>query len=213
MSTMVATPSQAPPEKLEITPEELLSMPDSGHYELIDGELKERNVRVLSSIVAVNMSTSLRVHCARSGAGDVLDSECGYRCFPWKPRRVRRADVSFIRAGRLTDEVISEGDCSIPPDLAVEVISPNDLASELNLKIEEYLRAGVRLVWVVDPEVRTVEVYRGDGTTQRLRENDRLSGEDVLVGFECQIASLFPHPGLSQTESAPSVEPSRTGSN
>ncbi|MGO9467324.1 MAG: Uma2 family endonuclease [Isosphaeraceae bacterium] len=212
MSTMVATQPEASRQKIEVTPEELLSMPDGGHYELIDGELKERNGSVLSSIVAVNMSTSLKIHCAQTGAGDVLDSECGYRCSPWIPRRVRRADVSFIRKGRLTDEVLSEGDCSIPPDLAVEVISPNDLASELNLKIEEYLRAGVRLVWVVDPEVRTIEVYRCDGTTQRLRENERLSGEDVLVVFECQIASLFPKPGPAQTQTARSTEPSQAGS-
>jgi Uma2 family endonuclease len=191
MSTMVATQPEAMP-KAELTPEELLAMPDGGHYELIDGEPRERKVSVLSSIVAVNVSTALNAHCAQTGAGVVLDSELGYRCFPWKPGRIRRADVSFIRSDRLSKERLSEGFCSIAPDLAVEVVSPNDLVSELDQKVEEYLRAGVRLVWEVHPEIRAIQVYRADGTAGRFREHDEISGEDVVPGFRCQVGSLFP---------------------
>jgi Uma2 family endonuclease len=197
---MVATLSKTLPDKVEVTPEELLSMDDSGHNELIDGELKERNASVLSSLVTSQVLRGLANHVAANRLGSVLPPDCGYRCFPWEPRRVRRADVSFIRADGLTNEVLSAGDCPIPPDLAVEVNSPEDLVAELNLRIEEYLRAGVQLVWVVDPQIRTVEVYSSDETTERLRENDKLSGENVIAGFECQVAALFPIPSQSVTE-------------
>jgi Uma2 family endonuclease len=192
-------------------PEDLLSMADSGHYELIDGEPRERHVSVLSCLISSEVNRLLGDHCRERGLGWLFTSELGYRCFPWKPRRVRRADVSFIRADRLTARILSEGDCTIPPDLAVEVISPNDLASELNLKIEEYLRAGVRLVWVVDPEVRIVQVFRANGSGQWLREQDSLSGEDVVAGFECQVAALFPIPSQSPTENPTNTEPSPAG--
>lgn len=211
MSTMVATLPEAPPEKLEVTPEELQSMPDSGHYELVDGELRERNVSVLSCLISHEIGRVLGDYCRKHGLGWLFSSDLGYRCFPWRPRRVRRADVSLIRADRLTDLVLSEGDCTIPPDLAVEVVSPNDLASEVNLKIEEYLRAGVGLVWVVDPEVRIVQVFRADGSGQWLRENDSLSGEDVIPGFECKVAALFPILSQSATESSASGDASRAG--
>jgi Uma2 family endonuclease len=189
---MVATLTEALPDKVEVTPEALLTMSDGGHYELIDGELKERNASVLSCLISSEVNRLLGDHCRGRGQGWLFSAELGYRCFSWNPRRVRGADVSFIRADRLTAEVLAEGHCTIPPDLAVEVVSPNDLASELNLKIEEYLRAGVGLVWVVDPEIRTVDIYRSNGTVDRLRENDRLCGEDVVPGFECQVAAFFP---------------------
>ncbi len=139
MSTMVATKSEAKPN-VRITPEQLLEMPDGGHYELIDGEVRERSVSVLSNLIAAGITGMLHNHCQPHNLGWVLASELGYRCFPWKPGRVRRADVSFIRADRLTEEHLSEGFCSIPPDLAVEVVSPNDLVDKLDEKVEDYLR-------------------------------------------------------------------------
>ena len=81
---------------------------------------------------------------------------------------------------------------TIAPDLAVEVISANDLVAELDEKTEEYLAAGIPLVWVIDPEVRTVVIHRGDGTLAKLRENDDLTGESVIPGFHCKVAELFP---------------------
>jgi Uma2 family endonuclease len=116
---------------------------------------------------------------------------------------VRKADVSFIRLDRQTAaQAIEEGHCPIAPDLAVEVLSPNDLAYEVALKVSEYLRAGVRLVWVVHPEVRTVEVHRPQGAGVILHEQDELSSEDVLPGFRCRVADLFVMPTQSQPATA-----------
>jgi Uma2 family endonuclease len=192
MSTIVATQSAVSP-KTEVTPEELLAMPDGGHYELIDGELRERNMSLLSSRVAVSLARRLDLHCEQNNLGWVVDAECGYKCFPWKPSRIRRADVSFIGIDRLpSDEQRSQGYVTIPPDLAVEIVSPNDRVSELDEKIDEYLRAGVRLIWIINPETRKVQVWRHDGSVIPLRAEDELSGEDVLPGFRCKVEDLFP---------------------
>jgi len=182
MSTMVTIEPEVMP-KAEVTPEELLAMPDGGHYELIDGELRERRVSFLSNLVAAEVNRILGNHCREHHLGWTLAAELGYRCFPWKPRRIRRADVSFIRADRVSKERLSESFCTIAPDLAVEVVSPNDLMWEVHEKVEEYLRAGVKLVWVVHPNVNAVQVFRADGPMgQRAGFGQRAN---------CQVRTLF----------------------
>jgi Uma2 family endonuclease len=116
----------------------------------------------------------------------------GYACFPGHPKKVRKPDVSFVKEERMTAELFETGFLPIAPDLAAEVISPGDLAHEVAEKIEEYLQAGVSLVWVVEPELRIVDVYRKSGVNNRLHETDDLLGEDVLPGFCCKVAELFP---------------------
>jgi Uma2 family endonuclease len=88
--------------------------------------------------------------------------------------------------------------CPIPnsnlefaPDLVVEVLSHNDRPGELLAKVADWLDAGARLVWVIDPERRLARVYRADGTEHILGEADRLLGEDVLPGFSCSLASIL----------------------
>jgi Uma2 family endonuclease len=122
-----------------------------------------------------------------------------YQCFPDDPDKVCKADVSFIRLIRYTaEQAQQEGHVRIAPDLAVEVISPNDLYYEVESKVEDYLRAGVQLVWVVNPESRTVWVRRADGTGVTLHENDELTGEEVLPGFRSRVGDLFILPQPAQ---------------
>jgi energy-coupling factor transporter ATP-binding protein EcfA2/Uma2 family endonuclease len=205
MSTMVATPPPAAP-KHQLAPEDLLAMPDGGHYELIDGQLKERRVSVLSNFIALEIGGRLYNHCREHDSGWLFAAELGYRCFPWKPGQVRRADVSFIRRERYSwDQLTHDGFMTLAPDLAVEVVSPNDYGREIEEKVDDYLRAGVPLVWVVYPEIRVVHVYRGDGTAGRFRGADELSGEDVLPGFRCKVDDLFPRPAEAD---APGLRPS-----
>jgi Uma2 family endonuclease len=194
MSTITTLPPKAPGEA-DVTPDELLAMPDGKHYELVDGVPVEQTMSLLASQVASNLNYFMVGHCRPDGLGWVLESSCGYQCFPWKPSLVRRPDVSFIRRGRLPAESQwSAGYVTIPPDLAVEVTSPNDEVYKLEEKVEEYLRAGVRLIWIIHPEVQTIQVIRSDGSGYRLRSSDELSGEDVVPGFRCPVASLFPTP-------------------
>src|SRR5437868_8456946 len=146
------------------TPEDLLSMPDGERFELVGGQLVGTEAGAESSWIANLVSVSITQFVQRHGLGWVFTSECGYQCFPDDPLRVRKPDVSFVARGRLPGNRIPTGHISVAPDLAVEVTSPNDHYWEVREKVEEYLAAGVRLVWVVDPKTRSIEVFRGDGS-------------------------------------------------
>jgi Uma2 family endonuclease len=174
------------------TPEELSAMPDAANYELVDGQLVERNVSTLSCLVESMVHARIFSHAQQGKLGPVWTGTMGFACFPDRPKKVRRPDVSFVKAERMTPELMQTGYLPIAPDLAVEVISPGDLAHEVAEKIEEYMHAGVSLIWVIEPELRLVDVYRKNGVNTRLRETDELLGEDVLPGFHCRIAELFP---------------------
>ena len=77
------------------------------------------------------------------------------------------------------------------PDLVVEVVSPGDSRREVREKVEAWLRAGVRLVWIVDPATRSATAFRSPEDATRLSENDAMDGEDVVPGFTCRIGDLF----------------------
>jgi Uma2 family endonuclease len=174
------------------TPEDLLSMPDEKNYELVDGHLVERNISQLSSWVGGRTHRILDTYVDDHKLGWVWPADLGYECYPDNPNKVRKPDVSFIRIERMPDGPSSDGYAHIPPDLAAEVVSPNDLWQEVNGKVYEYLEAGVPMVWVIDPEGRTVHVYRRGGNGSLLREGDELSGEEIIPGFRCPVTSLFP---------------------
>jgi Uma2 family endonuclease len=181
------------PTKSEYTPEALLAMPDGKCYELVDGQLVERNVSLLSSLVGARIISMLDSFSRPNSLGWVFAQGCGYQCFPDSPRKVRRPDASFIRRDRLPlDQLEDEGYSTIPPDLVAEVVSPGDSAYDVEAKVEEYLSAGVKLVWVVYPPTRTVHIYRLDGSPSKLASTDDLTGEDILPGFRCRVADLFP---------------------
>ncbi len=84
-----------------------------------------------------------------------------------------------------------QGFLDVAPDLVVEVLSPHDSAAGLTQKLREYFAIGVRLVWVADPGARAVLAYRSLTDVREIRETDRLTGDDVLPGFEVPVASLF----------------------
>lgn len=187
------------------TPEDLLKMPDGDRYELVNGHLVERTMSLWSSYVAGEVYGRVRNHCRQHQLGWPLPEGTTYQCFPGDPAKVRRADVSFFRLGRISaEQALAEGHVRIAPDLAVEVISPNDVLYDVHAKVAEFLSAGVRLVWVVNPQTRWVEVHRAEGTGTILRENDELDGEQVLPGFRCRVGDLFlPPAGVSPEPSRP----------
>jgi Uma2 family endonuclease len=174
------------------TPEELLKMPDGDRYELVDGNLVEHPMSFWSSYVGGVLVWRLSNHCYPNQLGWVQPEGTTYQCFPHKPEQVRKADVSFIRLDRMSFvQATKEGHTTIAPDLAVEVVSPTDVAYDLDEKVEDFLKAGVRLVWVVHPVTRTVQIHRLNGSVGQLGEHDELSGEDVLPGFGCRVGDLF----------------------
>jgi Uma2 family endonuclease len=107
------------------------------------------------------------------------------------PDTVRGPDVAYWSAERLPLEQVPAGYPDAPADLCVEVLSPGDTQLQVQEKVREYLHRGVRLVWVVDPEARTVTVYRDPDDGRILWQNATLSGEDGLPGFSCRVAELF----------------------
>jgi Uma2 family endonuclease len=121
--------------------------------------------------------------------GEVTAAEGGF-VLSTDPDTVRAPDVGFIAKARLTGPT-SPRYFSGPPDLAVEVVSPNDTASEIHDKVFDYLRAGTRLVWVVYPHSRTVAVYGPDITARFLDRDGVLDGGDVLPGLTLPVREVF----------------------
>jgi Uma2 family endonuclease len=177
--------------KTRYTPEDLLTMQDGDRYELVNGELVERDMSYWSSYIAGVIHRLVSTYCLDKKRGWVAPEGATFQCFPGDPQKVRKADVSFIRLDRLTAEMATDqGHMSIAPDLAVEVTSPGDLYYK-DAKTEEWLAAGVQLVWVVNPRTRMVMVRRADGTATSFHENDELTGESVIPGFRCRVGELF----------------------
>jgi len=174
----------------QFTPDDLLNLPDDVNYELVNGNLVERNMGGTSSWVAMNIGALLVAFCKKTGAGWIFGTDAGYQCFAF-PDTVRKPDVSFIRKGRLPGDRTPDGYIKVPPDLAVEVLSPRDLVYDVEKKVMQYLSAGVLEVWVVNPETRTVRVHRSDGRIEGLGEGDVISGGQLLPGFSCAIKEFF----------------------
>src|SRR5262245_61142480 len=184
MATLTAT--------RRVTPEEFLKMPDSDRYELVHGRLVELPMSVLSSYVAGRIFSRLGQFLEPKRTGWLFPEGTAFRCFPHERGLVRKPDTAYIRLDRLAvAQAAEEGYVPVAPDLAVEVVSPNDIAKELEDKIDDFKRAGVRLIWVVYPQHRIVRIHRADGTIQQVGENDELNGEDVIPGFRCAVRELF----------------------
>jgi len=153
----------------------------------------EKRAGTLSSWVAARI-LRLLAGLEDQGVGWVLPSDTGFQCFSSDRQKVRKPDVSFIRRGRLFDEQLPSGYCPIAPDLAVEVLSPNDRVYDIDARVTDYLEAGVPLLWLVNPEPRVVQVIRPAGSSVRLGEADDLTGGEVLPEFHCRVADLFALP-------------------
>ena len=107
------------------------------------------------------------------------------------PDTVRAPDVSFVSQERVPPEGAPEGYWELAPDLAVEVVSPNDTAAEVQSKVQMWLEYGVRLAWVVYPPTRSVVAYRSLKDISTFTAGDNLSGDNVVPGFECAVAEIF----------------------
>ncbi len=174
-----------------LEPDDLLRMPDGDHYELIDGVPREKPMGAEADLIALRLGGRIEAFAAAHKLGLVFGAQTGYQCFPGKPKRVRMPDASFVAKGRLPGDKAPKGYVTLAPDLAVEVLSPGEFAEELWEKLADYKSAAIRLVWVVSPATRLVQVRRADGSMSELDETGTLSGGDVLPGFACPVADLF----------------------
>jgi Uma2 family endonuclease len=177
-------------------PEDLLALPDEGlGYELVGGRLVARHSGPLASAVAANIGAIIGEFVRARRDGHVFDPSCGYQCFADAPSDVRKADFSFVRAGRLPGGWQTGPYVRVAPDLVVEVVAPRDLACEVEGKVEAFLGAGARLVWSANPKTKTVRILRPAaaklGPIGTVSGGDPIDGEEVLPGFECRVAEFF----------------------
>ena len=120
---------------------------------------------------------------------------------------VRKPDASFVKTGRFPGDVLPKGWAKSPPDLVVEVVSPNDLVYKLEEKLNDYRKVGVPLIWVINPESRTVTVYRRDGSISRLQDDDEPLRRGRGARLSLPIREILPP--LGQPEEAQPI-PTRT---
>jgi len=181
----------------KITPDDLLQMGDEGKgFELVKGELMELNLSARSSRIGGQIYRQLENYSRSQSPGWAFPPETGFRCFRTDPDRVRKPDAAFIALQRFTrDEYEEEGFIEVVPDLVAEVISPDDNAEEVEIKIEAWLEAGVKVLWEVYPATCSIRAYRPDNTITLFRITDTLSASDLLPGFACPVADLFKLPG------------------
>jgi Uma2 family endonuclease len=176
-----------------ITAEEFFRMPDpedGSRQELVRGRIETMPPPGgRHGVCCSKVNRHLANFVEANHLGTVCSNDTGF-ISERNPDTVRGPDVSFWSKQRLPE--VPEDYIKVAPDLAVEVVSPGDRFSRIQKKILHHLTHGVELVWVVDPEDRSVTVYRPGKQAVILEENQTLTGEDVLPGFSCPIADLLP---------------------
>ena len=188
----VSAPSEQAPAR-PITADELLRLPTGmgQRYELVNGELRTMTPAGYEhGDIVAEIGMRLRVYVRANGLGRVSGAETGFRLHS-NPDTVRAPDVAFVSQVRIPAGKLPQGYFPGAPDLAVEVISPSEVAADIQSKVTEYFEAGVRLVWIVYPNNRQVAVYRSvlDGVI--LSADDTLDGADLIPGFACRVAEFF----------------------
>jgi len=171
------------------TDADLMHVPRDGRkYELVNGDIVVSPAGMRHGRVIVKLTARLDAHVEAKHLGMVFDSSTGFRL----PRgNVRSPDVSFVTTARLPKGEIPQGFGELAPDLVVEVLSPGDDEPALFEKLGEYLGAGVRLIWVIDPTRRSATAYRSLVQTRHLAADDFLDGEDIVPGFRCSLSEVL----------------------
>lgn len=173
------------------TADELLELDDGCRYELMNGELvpmppANEEHATITVTLAIEVGSFIRRH----NLGRAISGDPGLR-IRHDPDLVLAPDFAFTRRERLTSEQPDRAFITIMPDFVVEILSPSERAGRVSAKIQTYLAAGVELVWIIDPEERTVAIYAASGTVQFLRQADTLDGGDLLPGFSLPVSELF----------------------
>lgn len=170
---------------------DLAAIEEPGRYDLIRGELL-RMPPAGGNHGKFSMSLgSLLWNWARdTRAGIVLSAETGF-VLSRDPDVLLSPDASFVSMDRLPPEHERVGYWQLAPDVAVEVVSPSDRSSAVDAKVAEYLRAGTRLVLVVQPELRSIAVWTPDLRARVYGEAEEIDLDDVLPGFRLRIADVF----------------------
>ena len=175
-----------------LTAADLLQLDGEGvRGELIRGVLCETMpAGELHGKIVMRLGGTLFSFIEPRGLGTLFASDSGV----WlerEPDTVREPDIAFTSVEKLPLDAWNTGYAEVMPDLVVEVASPSDSRREVHDKARMWLSHGVRLVWVVHPETRRVDVHRPDHPVATLGDQDALDGLDVLPGFSCAVSAVF----------------------
>ena len=175
-----------------VTAEQLLRMPDDGYrYELLaDDLIKMSPAGWKHGAVVGCLHTLLSRYIDEYNLGQMFGAGTGF----WinrNPDTVLAPDISFIHRDNFPASDPEEAFWPGPPDLAVEVVSPNDTMKYVDEKVKAWLDAGTIMVWVVNPKWRNVTVYRSANDIKTLTEDEHLDGQEVVPDFRCQVSEIF----------------------
>lgn len=172
--------------------DDLLLLPHDGfRYDLIRGELLRMTPAGGEHGSLINRITiPLGGYIATHDLGESFAAETGFQLSS-EPDTVLAPDFAFVAKGRIPAGGIPKAFWPGPPDLAIEVVSPNDTVYEVSAKVDEYLRAGTLAVWIVNPKTRSVTEHRPNADPHVWDENDALDGGDVVPGFTLGLGVLF----------------------
>lgn len=174
-----------------VTPEQLLALPDSKGLEIVAGKLVQNKVGAESSELAAEIVGLLLQYLREKRIGRVFVPDASFQCFPHDPTMVRKPDVAFLSYDKWPANKRLGAFIKVAPELAIEVLSPNDVVKEVNDKVNDYLEAGVSLVWVVNEFCRYVEVHSPMEPPRIATLDDELTCEQILPGFRCRVSEIF----------------------
>ena len=182
------------------TIDDLACFPDDGkRRELVDGRIVEWDVTTLRHGVFVNLLATLITKLVRQHRpGSVATTDVLVRIFG-SSYHARGGDIAFFARGRLPNN-LDEAQTDVAPDFVVEVLSPNDRADEVQTKVRDWLRVGVRLLWHVDPVTGITAVYGPEGSKELVDPDDTLDGGTVLPGFSVRLRDLLNEQTAEQQE-------------
>lgn len=186
----MSMPAAESPESL-MTAEELerLVLPGK-QFELVRGRLVVREPPgSVHGIVTMNLGYYVSDFVRKHGLGVVFAQDTGFKIAA-NPDTVRAPDVAFLSSERLS-AIPGRGYAQLAPDLLAEFLSPDDRPSEVLAKVSDWLEAGTRLVWIIDPIRAQARIYRSDGSLTLLDVSGVLDGEAVLPGFSCLLAEVL----------------------
>jgi Uma2 family endonuclease len=171
---------------------------DNRRFELVRGEVIEvPSPTKIHGVVSANVAGHLWNYCRQHG-GYITTNDAG-TLLERNPDTVRGPDVAYFTDAESFEELHSKYG-EHPPILAVEVLSPNDRASKVLRKIDDYLNNGVLLVWLIDPEERTVRVLKPGELSKTLTAEQEIDGNGVLPDFRCALSEFFKIPKHLLTE-------------
>jgi Uma2 family endonuclease len=179
-----------PPAALQ-TAEDLLRFREPGKTaELVRGMLVVREPPSTGhGGRAARLTVRVGAFVERAGLGEVFAQDTGFK-IERDPDTVRAPDLAFVARDHVA-QIPEQGYAELAPDLVVEILSPADRPGEVLEKVGQWLSAGVRLVWVLDPARRHTRVYRADGSVSIVGPDEELNGEEVLPGFRCPIREIL----------------------